>query len=90
MAAGDVRWRTDSALLAGGFLAGSIDLFPLGAGLSRVLDAEDAPHGGQRPAQRRLVIKIAFDDIDAAASQLRRSLALGLARQAAQTEPLAL
>jgi hypothetical protein len=31
-AAGDVRWRTDSALLAGGFLAGSIDLFPLGAG----------------------------------------------------------
>ena len=31
-AAGDVRWRTDSAVLAGGFLAGSIDLFPLGAG----------------------------------------------------------
>jgi hypothetical protein len=31
-AAGDVRWRTDSALLVGGFLAGSIDLFSLGGG----------------------------------------------------------
>jgi hypothetical protein len=31
-AAGDIRWKTDSALLAGGFLAGSVDLFPLGPG----------------------------------------------------------
>jgi hypothetical protein len=31
-AVGDVRWQSDSALLAGGFVAGSIDLFPLGGG----------------------------------------------------------
>src|SRR2546428_2090056 len=31
----------------------------------RVLHAEDAPRAGQRTAQRRLVIQIALDDVDA-------------------------
>src|SRR5690348_10948491 len=62
-------------------------LFPLDARLPRVLHAEDAPHAGQRTAQRRLVIEIALDDIDAAARLRRRPLALRLARQAAQLEP---
>jgi hypothetical protein len=31
-AAGQARWRGDQATLAGGFVAGSIDVFPLGAG----------------------------------------------------------
>lgn len=31
-AAGEVRFRGDTAVLVGGFLGGSIDLFPLGAG----------------------------------------------------------
>ena len=31
-AAGQARWRGDSATLVGGFVAGSIDVFPLGAG----------------------------------------------------------
>jgi hypothetical protein len=56
----------------------------------RVLHAEDAPRAGQRTAQRRLVIEIALDDVDALAGQRRRLLALRLARQAAETEPAAL
>src|SRR5213593_2151550 len=63
--------------------------FPLDASLLRVLHAEDAPRAGQRAAQCRLVIEIAFDDTDATARQRRRLLALRLARQAAQTEPTA-
>jgi hypothetical protein len=31
-AAGQALWRGDSATLVGGFLAGSVDLFPLGGG----------------------------------------------------------
>jgi hypothetical protein len=70
----------------------ALRLFPLGAHLPRVLDAEDAPHAGQRTTERRLVIEIAFDDIDvdAVARQRRRLLAFRLARQAAQREPGAL
>src|SRR6266702_6333930 len=68
----------------------ALRLFPLDARLQRVLHAEDAPRAGQRTAQRRLVIEIAFDDVDAVARQRRRPLALRLARQAAQTEPAAL
>jgi hypothetical protein len=52
-----------------------------------VRNAEDLPSAGQRTAQRRLVIEIALDDVDALARQRRRSLALRLARQAAQAEP---
>jgi len=33
--------------------------------LQGVLHAEDAPHAGQRRAQRRLVIEITLDDVDA-------------------------
>src|SRR4029453_3925252 len=67
----------------------ALRLFPLDARLPRVLHAEDAPRAGQRSAQRRLVIEIAFDDVDvdAVARQRRRLLALRLARQAPQTEP---
>jgi hypothetical protein len=54
------------------------------------LHAEDAPRAGQRTAQRRLVIEIALDDVDAVARQRRRPLVLRLARQAAQTEAAAL
>src|SRR5437867_2383095 len=68
----------------------ALRLLPLDARLHRVLHAEDAPRAGQRSAQRRLVIEIALDDVDAVARQRRRPLALGLARQAAQTEPAAL
>src|SRR5439155_4350084 len=70
----------------------ALRLFPLDASLLRVLHAEDAPRAGQRAAQRRLVIEIAFDDIDvdAAARQRRRPLAVRLARQAAQMKPLTL
>src|SRR5207247_4768054 len=68
----------------------ALRLFPLDARLPRVLHAEDAPRAGQRTAQRSLVIEIALDDVDAAARQRRRPLALRLARQAAQMEPAAL
>src|SRR5882672_7423786 len=68
----------------------ALRLFPLDARLPRVLHAEDAPRAGQRTAQRRLVIEIALDDVDAVARQRRRRLALRLARHAAQTEPAAL
>src|SRR5437870_5548152 len=68
----------------------ALRLFPVWARLSRVLYAEDAPRAGQRTAQRRLVIEIALDDVDALARQRRRPLAVRLARQAAQTEPAAL
>ena len=59
-------------------------LFPLDARLQRVLHAEDAPRAGQCMAQRRLVIEIALDDVDALARQRRRPLAFRPARQAAQ------
>src|ERR1700681_1429552 len=68
----------------------ALRLFPLDARLQRVLHAEDAPGAGQRTAQRRLVIEIALDDVDALARQRRRPLAIRHARQAAQTEPGAL
>ena len=68
----------------------ALRFFPLDTSLQRVLHAEDAPRAGQRSAQRRLVIEIALDDVDAVARQRRRLLALRLARQAAQTEPAAL
>src|SRR5947209_8674252 len=58
--------------------------------LRRVLHAEDAPHAGQRTAQRCFVIEIALDDFDAVARQRRRPLAVRLAREAAQMEPGAL
>src|SRR6266436_4190640 len=61
----------------------ALRLFPLDASLLRVLYAEDAPRAGQRTAQRRLVIEIALDDVDAAARQRRRPLAIRFARQAA-------
>src|SRR5438477_8259841 len=68
----------------------ALRLFPLDARLPRVLHAEDAPRAGQRTAQRRLVIQIALDDVDAVARQRGRPLAVRLARQAAQMEPGAL
>src|SRR6266852_8894357 len=68
----------------------ALRLFPLDACLPRVLHAEDAPRAGQRTAQRRLVIQIALDDVDAVARQRRRPLAVRLARQAAQMERAAL
>src|SRR5579864_7848757 len=68
----------------------ALRLFALDARLRRVLDAEDAPHAGQRTAQRRLVIEIALDDVDAQARQRRCPLAVRLSRQAAQREPGAL
>ena len=68
----------------------ALRLFPLDARLPRVLHAEDAPRAGQRIAQRRLVIEIALDDVDAVARQRRRPFAIRLARQAAQMEPGAL
>src|ERR1700729_1456347 len=68
----------------------ALRLFPLYARLPRVLHSEDAPRAGQRTAQRRLVIEIALDDVDAIARQSRRPLTVRLARQAAQMEPRAL
>src|SRR5271156_3397214 len=68
----------------------ALRLFPLDARLPRVLHAEDAPRAGQRAAQRRLVIEIAFDDSDALVSQRRHPRAVRLARQAAQMEAGAL
>src|SRR5271163_2828380 len=68
----------------------ALRLFPLDARLTRVLHAENAPRAGQRTAQRRLVLEIALDDVDAMARQRRRPLAVWLARQAAQMEPAAL
>jgi hypothetical protein len=65
----------------------ALRFFPLDTSLPRVLHAEDAPRAGQRSAQRRLVIEIALDEVDAMARQRRRLLALRLARQAAQAEP---
>src|SRR6202521_534455 len=56
----------------------ALRLFPLGARLPSVLDAEDAPRASQRTAQRRPVIEIALDDVDAVARHRRRPLALRL------------
>src|SRR5438874_3978988 len=64
--------------------------FPLDARLQRVLHAEDAPRAGQRTAQRRLVIEIALDDVDAVAGERYRPLALRLAREPTQTKIAAL
>src|SRR5258708_7816264 len=64
----------------------ALRLFPLDARLPSVLHAEDAPRAGQRTAQRRLVIEIAFDDVDALARQRCCPLAVRLARQALQME----
>src|SRR4029077_14231100 len=47
----------------------ALRLFPLDARLQRVLHAEYAPRAGQRTAQRRLVIQISLDDVDALTSQ---------------------
>src|SRR6266403_3129950 len=58
----------------------ALRLFPLDARLSRVLHTEDAPRAGQCTAQRRLVIEIALEDVDALARQSRRLLAIRLAR----------
>src|SRR5258708_38849229 len=58
----------------------ALRLFPLGTRLPRVLHAEDAPRAGQRTAQRRLVLEIALDDVDAVARQRRRPQALSLFR----------
>src|SRR5882757_2871054 len=68
----------------------ALRFFPLDARLPRVLHGEDAPHAGQRTAQRRLVIEIALDNVDALACQRRRPLAVRLAREAAQMETAAL
>src|SRR5580704_17182308 len=65
----------------------ALHLFPLDARLQRVLHAEDAPRSGQRAAQRRLVIEIALDDVDALARQCSGPLAIRRARQAAKMEP---
>jgi len=64
----------------------ALRLFPLNTRLQRGLYAEDTPHAGQRTAQRRLVIEIAFDDLDAVARQRCRLLAIRLPRQTTQTE----
>src|SRR5882672_5854644 len=68
----------------------ALRLFPLNARLRRVLHAEDAPRARQRTSQRRLVIEIALEDLDATTRQRRRPLAVRHARQAAQMEPGAL
>src|SRR5579862_5273269 len=68
----------------------ALRLFPLDARLQRILHAEDAPRAGQGTAQRRLVIEIALDDVDAMALHRRRPLAARRTRQAAQMEPGAL
>src|SRR6059036_2369720 len=68
----------------------ALRLFSLDTRLPRVLHAEGAPRAGQRTAQRRLVIEIPLDDVDALARQRRRPLAVRLARQATQMEPGAL
>src|SRR5437762_9045715 len=86
--------RVDEVLDAGLARQGretlALGLFPLDAGLPRVLHAEDAPGTGQRTAQRRLVIEIALDDVDGLELKRRSLLAVGLARQTAQMEPGAL
>src|SRR5438270_124912 len=84
----DVMFDAGLARQRGKTLA--LRLFPLDARLPRVLHAEDAPRAGQRTAQRRLVIQIALDDVDAVARQRQRPLAVRLARQAAQIESGAL
>src|SRR3984957_21331932 len=48
----------------------ALRLFALNARLPRILHAEDAPGAGQCPAQWRLVIEIALDDVDPMARQL--------------------
>src|SRR5437763_8518902 len=64
----------------------ALRLFPLDACLPRVLHAEDAPRAGQRTAQRRLVIEIALDDVDAVTRPRRRPLAVRVAREAGHME----
>src|SRR5476651_1016545 len=58
----------------------ALRLFPLDACLPRVLHAEYAPRAGQRTAQRRLVIEITFDDVDAVTRQRCCPLTVRLAR----------
>src|ERR1700686_1781343 len=73
---GCVYVLSDAALARKHRKALALRLFPLDARLQRVLHAEDAPRSGQRTAQRRLVIEIALDDVDAVARQRRRPLAV--------------
>jgi hypothetical protein len=68
----------------------ALRLFPLDASLPRVLHAEDAPRADQRTAQRRLVVEITLNNVDAVARQRCRPLAVWRSRQAAQMEPGAL
>jgi hypothetical protein len=65
----------------------ALRLFPLDARLSRVLHAEDTPGAGQRTSQRRLVIEIALDNVDALARERRRPLAVRCSRPAAKVKP---
>src|SRR6516165_8738782 len=65
----------------------ALRLFPLDPRLSGVLHAEDAPGAGQRTAQRRLVIEIALDDVNALARQRSCPVAVRRSREAAQIEP---
>ena len=65
----------------------ALSLFPLDTRFPRVLHTENAPGASQSTAQRRLVIEIAFDNVDALARQCHGPIALRLARQAAQIKP---
>ena len=64
----------------------ALRLFPLDCRFTCVLHGEDAPRAGQRIPQRRLVIEIALDDVDALAGYAT-ARSLPLARQAAQWSP---
>src|SRR2546423_15018109 len=68
----------------------ALRLLPLHARLRRGLYAEDAPRAGQCTAQRRLVVEVTLDDVDAVTRQRRCPLAARRARQAAQMESGAL
>src|SRR5437868_15206269 len=47
----------------------ALHLFPLDTRFPRILHAEDAPRASQRTAQRRLIIEVALDDVDALTRQ---------------------
>src|SRR5690242_7547336 len=52
----------------------ALRLFTLDASFPGVLHAEDAPRACQRAPQSRIVVEIAFNDLDALARQRRRLL----------------
>ena len=62
----------------------SLFLFALDAGFPRVLDGEHAPRPSKRARQRRRIVEIARDDLDALRAQRAGRVSVGVPRHGAK------